>query len=78
MGRLSVDTCVWPLYEVTNGVYKVSKPREKKPVLDWLLMQGRFRHLSKPENKHILDEIQANIDANWQALLKKEAPQATA
>jgi pyruvate ferredoxin oxidoreductase beta subunit len=77
MGRLAVETCVWPLYEVTNGAYKVSKPREKKPVAEWMQMQGRFRHLSKPENKPILDSIQANIDANWQALLAKEPPQPT-
>lgn len=76
IGRLAAETCVWPLYEVTNGVYKVSKPREKKPVLEWLKQQGRFRHLSKPENKPILDAIQANIDSNWQSLLAKEPPQA--
>jgi len=77
MGRLAVDTCVWPLYEVTNGVYKVSKPKEKKPVTEFLNLQGRFRHLSKPENKPILDSIQENIDANWQALLAKEVPQVS-
>jgi len=76
IGRLAAETCVWPLYEVTNGVYKISKPREKKPVLEWLQQQGRFRHLSKPENKPILDAIQANIDSNWQTLLAKEPPQA--
>jgi hypothetical protein len=32
--------------------------------------------LSKPENKPILDAIQANIDSNWQTLLAKEPPQA--
>jgi len=76
IGRLAVETCVWPLYEVTNGVYKVSKPKEKKLVAEWMGMQGRFRHLSKPENKQILDSIQANIDSNWQTLLSKEPPQA--
>ena len=75
IGRLAVDTCVWPLYEVTNGVYKVSKPREKKLIGEYIGMQGRFRHLSKPENKPILDSIQANIDSNWQSLLAKEPPQ---
>ena len=74
IGRLAVETCVWPLYEVTNGVYKVSKPREKKLIGEYIGMQGRFRHLSKPENKPILDSIQANIDSNWQSLLAKEPP----
>ncbi|MCX5679703.1 MAG: thiamine pyrophosphate-dependent enzyme [Candidatus Omnitrophica bacterium] len=76
IGRLAVETCVWPLYEVINGVYKVSKPREKKQVAEWMGLQGRFRHLSRPENKPILDSIQANIDSNWQALLAKEPPQS--
>lgn len=77
IGRLAVETCVWPLYEVTNGVYKVTKPKEKKSAIEWMKMQGRFRHLSKPENKPILDAIQANIDSNWQALLSKEPPQVS-
>ncbi len=74
MGRLAADTCVWPLYEVVNGQYKITyKPKEKKPVADWIKLQGRFRHLSKPENKPILDEMQSFTDKNWEDLLKKEA-----
>ena len=73
MGRLAVDTCVWPLYEVVNGAYKVTKPREKKPISEWISLQGRFRHLLKPENKAILDDIQAKTDKSWEELLKKEA-----
>ncbi len=73
MGRLAVDTCTWPLYEVLNGQYHVSKPKEKKPISEWIKFQGRFRHLLKPDNKPLLDEIQANIDKNWEDLLKKES-----
>jgi pyruvate ferredoxin oxidoreductase beta subunit len=74
MGRLAADTCAWPLYEVINGQYKITyKPKEKKPIIEWLKLQGRFRHLSKPENKPLLDEIQSVTDKNWGDLLKKEA-----
>ena len=74
MGRLAADTCAWPLYEVLNGQYKITyKPKDKKPVVEWIKMQGRFRHLIKPENKPLLDEIQSMTDKNWEALLKKEA-----
>ena len=74
MGRLAADTCIWPLYEVSNGVYKITyKPKEKKPVSEWIKMQSRFRHLAKPENKQILDDIQAATDKNWEELLRKEA-----
>lgn len=73
IGRLSVETCVWPLYEVLNGQYKVTKPKEKKPVVEWIKLQGRFRHLLKPENKPLLDDVQAATDKNWEDLLRKES-----
>ena len=74
LGRLAADTCAWPLYEVVNGQCKITyKPKEKKPLIEWLKMQGRFRHLMKPENKSLLDELQAVTDKNWEILLKKEA-----
>lgn len=73
MGRIAADTCVWPLYEVVNGVYRITyKPKAKKPVSDFVKLQGRFRHLAKPENKPLLDEIQAITDKNWEDLLRKE------
>ena len=69
LAKIAVDTCVWPLYEVENGKYKLNyKPKEKKPILEWIKPQGRFRHLFKEENKHILEEIQKDIDNNWTRL----------
>lgn len=74
MGRMAADTCAWPLYEVVNGVYKITyKPKVKKPIAEWLKLQGRFRHLAKPENKEILDNLQKQADMNWEMLLRKEA-----
>lgn len=73
MGRIAADACFWPLYEVVNGQYRVTyKPKEKRLVSEWIKLQGRFRHLLKPENKALLDEIQNEIDRNWEELLKKE------
>ncbi len=69
--RLAVDTCFWPLFEVENGSYQMNyEPKEKKPLSDWLKPQGRFRHLFRPENKHILEELQAEVDRNWERLLR--------
>ena len=42
----------------------------KKPVEEYLKTQGRFRHLFKPENKHIIEEIQKEVDRRWQKILK--------
>ncbi|KAF0134678.1 MAG: pyruvate ferredoxin oxidoreductase beta subunit [Candidatus Saganbacteria bacterium] len=74
ISRLAADTCFWPLYEVENGKYKVTlKPKEKKPIIEFLKSQDRFRHLFNPKNETILVEIQKEIDYNWEKLLAKEA-----
>lgn len=72
ISRLAVETCIWPLYEVVEGKYRLTyKPKEKKPVSEWLKLQGRFRHLLLPENSSLLEEIQKEIDRRWENLLKK-------
>ena len=69
---LAVDTCYWPLFEVEEGVWKLNyKPREKKPVVEWLKTQGRFRHLFQPQFRHVIDEIQERVDEEWESLLKR-------
>jgi len=70
--QLASDCCIWPLYEVENGKYRLTyKPKEKKPVEEWLKAQGRFKHLFTPENRHLIDEIQAYVDKEWELLLKR-------
>jgi len=74
ISQLAADTCYWPMYEVENG-YKVTvnyKPREKKPVAEWFQTQGRFRHLFRPANAGLLEEIQQKVDEEWTRLLHEE------
>lgn len=73
ISMLAADTCIWPLYEVEHGVYKLSyKPKEKKPVDEFLSRQGRFRHLFKgEEGAQVRKEIQEYTDRKWESLLKK-------
>ncbi len=75
--QLAVETCFWPLYEVEDGKTKVTyKPKEKKPLEEWLKIQGRFKHLFKPKNEWIIKEMQEQVDKEWEALLaKSEADQ---
>jgi pyruvate ferredoxin oxidoreductase beta subunit len=69
--QLAVDTCYWPLYEVEDGEWRLThKPKEKPPVEEWLKRQGRFRHLFQPQNRHMIDELQAEVDRRWEQLLK--------
>ncbi len=78
MSKLAVETCVWPLYEYENGVWRLTGEslriaegsREKKPVSDWLSSQGRFKHLMKGKFTSVADEIQVNVDKKWESLLK--------
>lgn len=73
LSRLAVETCYWPLYEVENGVTRVTvKPKEKKPLIDFLKPQGRFKHLFAPENEWLLKQAQEDVDKNWERLLKEE------
>lgn len=67
--KLAFDSCVFPLYEIENGVYKIyKKPKKKIPVTDYLKKQGRFRHLPEEE----VESIQKNVDLEWELLLEKE------
>jgi len=68
----AVTSNFWPLYEVENGNWRLTyKTKKKTPIENWLKKQGRFKHLFKPENKHIIDEIQNYIDNDWKDLLKR-------
>ena len=69
ISKLAVETGVWPLIEIENGVWRFTyKPKERKPVIEWLKSQGRFSHLFTEENKSVIDEIQQGIDENWARL----------
>jgi pyruvate ferredoxin oxidoreductase beta subunit len=70
--KLATDTCIWPLYEVEDGVWKLNyKPKKKLSVIEYLKPQGRFKHLFTNENKHLIEDIQADVDKKWEELLKK-------
>ena len=73
IAKLTVNACVWPLYEIENGRLTVNfKPRQRVPVRDWMKAEGRFKHLFTPQNEHLIDEIQADVDRKWQELLDRE------
>lgn len=70
--RLAVETCYWPLFEVIDGKWILSyKPKKKLPVEDFLRKQGRFKHLFKPGNEHLIEEFQAEVDRRWEELLNR-------
>ena len=73
INKLAADTCYWPLYEVVNGVYKITyKPAKKLPIEEFLRPQKRFKHMFKPGNEWMIEEFQKEVDARWEELLKLE------
>ena len=77
--RLATETCYWPLFEVNDGVYRLTyRPRHKQPLGKWLERQGRFAHLALPGNEHLLETLQEWVDFEWDLLLRKcdEIPEA--
>ncbi len=70
--RLAVETCYWPLFEVEDGEWKLNyKPKKKLPIEEYLRPQGRFKHLFKPGNEHLIEEIQKDVDQKWEKLLER-------
>jgi len=70
--KLAVDTCVWPMYEIEYGVWKVNyEPKIKLPVEEFLKKQGRFSHMFEKGNEWMIEETQNYIDSKWENLLVK-------
>ena len=70
IGRLAVETGIFPLYEVENGQYKLSFDFPKlRPVTDYLKLQGRFGHLSPDD----ISKIQTRVTEEYEKLREKAA-----
>ena len=70
--KLGVQTGYWPLFEVEGGVWRQTvKVRERKPVEEFLKVQGRFKHLFVPENADLLAQIQTDVDEYWDYIQKR-------
>ena len=72
ISKLAADTSIWPLYEVVDGEWRLNyRPAPKKPITDWLQSQGRFQHLLTPQNRHLADAVQQEVDRQWERLLER-------
>jgi len=65
IARLAVETGMWVLYEIENGRLRITqRVPQRKPVEEYLNIQGRFRHL-KPED---IIKIQQHADTELERL----------
>ncbi|MCK4596255.1 pyruvate synthase subunit beta, partial [candidate division WOR-3 bacterium] len=68
LAKLAVETKIFPLYEVENGeVWRLTKKSKGIPVIEYLKLQGRFRHLKEED----VQTIQMNVDKEYEKLLKR-------
>ncbi|MDI6845053.1 MAG: 3-methyl-2-oxobutanoate dehydrogenase subunit beta [Candidatus Saccharicenans sp.] len=69
LARLAVQTGYFPLIEIEKGEKWTLnlKLKERKPIAEYLKLQGRFRHLSEEE----IAAIQQEVDERWAKTLQK-------
>jgi pyruvate ferredoxin oxidoreductase beta subunit len=68
IGRIAVETGVFPMYEVENGKYRITEEiNEFRPIRDYLKIQGRFRHLTD----EVIDKVEQRIHAQYKRLQAK-------
>jgi 2-oxoisovalerate ferredoxin oxidoreductase beta subunit len=69
LGRLATDSGIFPLFEVENGRYRITrKGGALKPVDEYVRAQGRFRHFT-PED---VQALQTEVRLAWEHLLRME------
>jgi pyruvate ferredoxin oxidoreductase beta subunit/2-oxoisovalerate ferredoxin oxidoreductase beta subunit len=65
---LAVETNVFPLYEVEDGKrYTINHEPRCLPVQEYLLKQGRFKHLKEDQ----IRRIQMDVDEEWEKLKRR-------
>lgn len=64
IARLAYQTGVSPMYEIEDGVLKLNKVSERKDVEEYIMRQGRFKHVT-PD---IMEKIQKYVDARYKFL----------
>lgn len=69
IARLAVKTGSWILFEIENGIMRLSKksksllnPAKRAPLVDYLSKQKRFSKISEKD----LIELQERLDHNWE------------
>jgi len=73
IARMAVQTNIFPLYEVENGVnYTINYKPKEYLVREYFKLQGRFRHLKDTD----LDQIQEMVNEDWGLLLRKAGEHA--
>ncbi|MEN2999181.1 MAG: 3-methyl-2-oxobutanoate dehydrogenase subunit beta [Acidilobaceae archaeon] len=75
IARLAVESGAWILWEYTDGSFRLSpqsKPyaqkERRKPIVEYLKLQGRFSHLKAEDAA----QIERRIEESWRLVLELE------
>lgn len=67
VAKLAVECGIWPLKEAIYGEVTHTYIPKRRPVEDYLKLQGRFRHLFEPvRQEEAIRHIQERVDAYWE------------
>ena len=74
IGKLAVQTGFWPLYEVIEGKFVLSKdsskyldPKKRKPIIEYLNTQKRFKSISDED----IERHKSYIEDQWSQIQKR-------
>ena len=68
IARMAVQTNIFPLYEVEDGIkYTINYTPKGYLVNEYFKLQGRFKHLTDEDLAH----IQQMVDEDWNLLRRK-------
>lgn len=68
IARMAVQTNIFPLYEVEEGVhYTINLAPKGYLVKEYFYLQGRFKHLTESD----LDQIQQMVNEDWDLLQRR-------
>jgi pyruvate ferredoxin oxidoreductase beta subunit len=78
LGKLAVETGYWIQWERVGDQFELSRhskryqdPAKRKPIEEFLKLQGRFSQLFKPErNEKRLQELQDYVQHRWDLIMR--------
>jgi len=69
ISKLAFEAKIYPMYEIENGVLKFTlKPSKDISVVEYLKLQGRFKHMVDDE----INDTQNHVNERWDKLIKIE------
>lgn len=80
LSKLAIETGLFPLLSAYKDNWELAAPSRKialrpdlkKPIEDYLVEQGRFKHLFKPEkNVEMITRIQTLVNEKWERIKAK-------